>query len=181
MEPLFESERYYMRRINEDDVDDFFELDSDPEVHRFLGNEPIQTRDESAQVIQDVLEQYRKFGMGRSAIIDKQTGDFIGWTGIKWETLPINNKTGYHDIGYRIKRKHWGKGIGTETAIASLKYGFETLELPMICGAAVNDHTVSNHILKKIGLDFIEQFYYHGDELCNWYEISRENWTQKQN
>jgi ribosomal-protein-alanine N-acetyltransferase len=40
---LFESDRFYMRRINRDDVRDFYELDSDPEVHRFLGNEPVQS------------------------------------------------------------------------------------------------------------------------------------------
>jgi ribosomal-protein-alanine N-acetyltransferase len=176
---LFESDRFYMRRINRDDVQDFYELDADPEVHRFLGNEPVQSIEQSQKMIEDVLEQYEKYGIGRSAIIDKLTGAFIGWTGIKWETQPINDKNGYHDIGYRLKRKYWGNGIATETALASLTYGFEELKLEKICGAAVDAHLVSNHILKKIGLQFVEQFYFHGNELCNWYVLNKKDWDNK--
>lgn len=176
MSPLFESERFYMRCITLDDVQDFYEIDSDPEVHKFLGNEPVDSVEKSEVMVKDVLKQYEVFGIGRSAIIDKSNGDFIGWTGIKWETDPINDKKGYHDLGYRLKRKHWGKGIATETALASLEYGFNDLKLDVINGAAVNDHVVSNHILKKVGLKFVEQFYYHGDELCNWYELKKSDW-----
>ncbi|UKN00665.1 GNAT family N-acetyltransferase [Paracrocinitomix mangrovi] len=173
----FESERFIMRRITEDDVQDFFELDSDPEVHKYLGNEPVSSLHQSAKMINDVLAQYEKFGIGRSAIIDRETNDFIGWGGIKYETLPFNKMNGYHDIGYRLKQKYWGNGIATEVSIAALKYGFEELKLERICGGAEVGNIASNKILEKIGLTFINQFYID-DLLHNWFEIGAEEWEK---
>jgi ribosomal-protein-alanine N-acetyltransferase len=175
MNVLFESDRFLMRRIELTDLHDFFALDSDPDVHRYLGNEPIVKIEQSEKMIQDVLKQYEDFGIGRSAIIDKNSAEFLGWGGIKYETLPINNQKGYYDIGYRLKKEYWGNGIATEVSIASLKYGFEELHLKTIFGAAAIDNIASNKILQKIGLRFVEQFHFH-KSLNNWYRIDKEHY-----
>ena len=66
------------------------------------------------------MEQKAKNGMARLAIIEKETQEFIGWTGIKFEeNLRFEN---YYDLGYRLKKKFWGKGIASETAKLSLKH-----------------------------------------------------------
>ncbi|HFC00177.1 MAG TPA: N-acetyltransferase [Phaeodactylibacter sp.] len=75
-------------------------------------------------------------------------------------------------MGYRLKRNYWGKGIATETAIASLKYGFEEMNLDAIGGAADIKHTASNKILRKVGLKFIEVFEYDGVP-HNWYNLKK--------
>lgn len=51
-----------------------------------------------------------------------------------------------------------GKGIATETAIESLKYGLNTMELKEIGGAAAIDHIALNTILQKVGLRLVELF-----------------------
>jgi ribosomal-protein-alanine N-acetyltransferase len=113
--------------------------------------------------------------MGRWAIIDKKTEDFIGWTGLKYEKA-LRKEFNYYDLGYRLRKKYWGHGIATETAIASLKYGFEKLNLKAIGAAAEVNHIASNKILKKIGLKFIETFDYYG-VTHNWYTLSKTDWV----
>ena len=169
-----ETDRLILREILEDDFKAFFELDSDPEVHRYLGNNPVQSIEQSIEMIKLVRQQYEKNGIGRWAIIDKKTKDFIGWTGLKYEQN-LRKDINYYDLGYRLKRKYWGQGIATETAIESLKYGFTKLDLKEICAAAHVDHIASNNILQKVGLKFIETFEYEGDT-CNWYKIEKTNW-----
>jgi len=108
-----ETKRLLLRDIEEQDVTGIFDLDSDPDVHEYLGKKPIKTMQEAEEVIEYIKGQYIKNGIGRWAIIDKKTNDFIGWSGLKYEEHVRNYN--YYDIGYRLRKKYWGKGIATET------------------------------------------------------------------
>jgi len=171
-----ETERFILRDIEFTDIKGIYELDSDPEVHKYLGNKPIKTLEEAENSIQYIRKQYEENGLGRWAIIDKQTNDFVGWTGLKYEQN-LRPNLPYYDLGYRLKRNYWGKGIATETAIASLKYGFTKLALTQICAAADVDNVASNRILTKVGLSFVETFLY--EEIpVNWYKITNTEWLK---
>ncbi len=169
-----ETDRLIIRDIEEYDAEGFFELDSDPDVHEYIGKKLIKTIQEAKQVIDFIRNQYIENGIGRWAIIDKKTNDFIGWTGLKYEQ-GLRENFSYYDLGYRLRKKYWGNGIATETAIESLKYGFEKLDLKEIGAAADVNHLVSNKILTKIGLKFIETFDFEG-VLHNWYNLSKSDW-----
>ena len=174
-----ETDRLILRDIETTDAQGIFDLDSDPEVHEFLGKNPIKTMDEAHAVIQYIRNQYQKNGIGRWAIIDKQTNDFIGWSGLKYEDL-VRKEFHYYDLGYRLRQKYWGQGIATETAVASLKYGFERLNLKEIGAGADIHHIASNKVLKKVGLKFKETFIYDGDT-CNYYSLTKAQWKSLNN
>ncbi len=178
MKVHIETEQLIIRDIEEYDAQGIFELDSDPEVHEFLGKNTIKTIEEAKQIIALIRKQYVKHGIGRWAVVDKKTNDFIGWTGLKYEQA-LRKEFSYYDLGYRLRKKYWGKGIATETAIASLKYGFEKLDLKEIGAAANVNHIVSNKILRKVGLKFIDTFDYEGMP-HHWYNIKKSEWIKIQ-
>ena len=86
MKIFAETKRLILREILLTDIDGMFELDSDPEVHRYLGNKPVSDKDQIIKVINFIRQQYLDNGIGRWAIIDKKTNNFIGWTGLKFVT-----------------------------------------------------------------------------------------------
>ena len=86
----------------------------------------------------------------------------IGWAGLKFVTTEINKHKNYYDLGYRLIKKYWGQGIGTEAALASLKYAFEKLKVDEVYAMADCENTGSNNILKKLGMNCIETFDYEG-------------------
>lgn len=176
MKVHIETERLIIRDLEKYDSNGIFELDSDPDVHAYLGKKPMKTIEEADQVIDFIRNQYIDNGIGRWAIIDKKTEDFIGWTGLKYEQ-GLRKDFSYYDLGYRLRKKYWGKGIATETAIESLKYGFEKLDLKEIGAAADINHLASNKILKKIGLKLIDEFDYEGVP-HNWYNIKKSEWIK---
>ncbi|GAB5465248.1 MAG: GNAT family N-acetyltransferase [Candidatus Kapaibacteriales bacterium] len=178
MKIFAETERLILREILPSDIDGMFELDSDPEVHKYLGNKPITKKEEVVAIIDSVRQQYVDNGIGRFAIVDKKTNVFLGWTGLKLETKCTNNHQNYFDLGYRLIRKYWGKGIATESAIASLDYAFNELNLGKVYAAASIENVGSNKILQKIGLNFIETFYYE-DIKCNWYKLDKNEYVIK--
>ncbi|MDP3313781.1 GNAT family N-acetyltransferase [Lutibacter sp.] len=178
MKIFAETERLILREILPTDIDGLFELDSDPEVHRYLGNKPVSSKDEIVKVINFIRQQYIDNGIGRWAIIDKQTNEFIGWTGLKFEKNETNNHKNYYDLGYRLIKKYWGKGIATEAAFASLEYAFDKLNTDYVYAMADCENEGSNKILKKVGLKFIKTFDLDGIK-HNWYKIDRKEFENK--
>jgi [ribosomal protein S5]-alanine N-acetyltransferase len=166
-----ETNRFYLREITEQDLAGMFALDADPEVHRYLGNKPVTSMQETEVIIQNVRKQYQDNGIGRWAIIDKNTGVFIGWSGLKLEKN-LRKGVEYYDLGYRLRREYWGQGIASESARLALDYGFNTLNLSEIFAAAQVANIASNKILQKVGLTFIETFDYEG-VATNWYGVQR--------
>ena len=175
---FIETERIVLREILPSDIDGMFELDSDPEVHKYLGNNPVTDRIEVINIINSVRQQYIDYGVGRWAVVDKKTGEFIGWAGLKYVTELTNNHCNYFDLGYRLRKKFWGNGIATESAIESLEYAFKKLKLEEIYAAANCANVESNKILQKIGLNLIETFFYK-DIKCNWYKLDKDEYEKK--
>ncbi|MEM6398125.1 MAG: GNAT family N-acetyltransferase [Bacteroidota bacterium] len=177
MDTFLETDRLILRGIQENDVQGMYELDSDPEVHRYLGNRPISSMEEAESIVKYIRDQYEKDGIGRFAVIDKSTEEFIGWAGLKYERT-VRTDMDYYDLGYRLKRKFWGRGIATEAALESLKYGFQILKLQQIYAGAQVDNLGSNKVLQKVGLIFIETFKFdHAPH--NWYGLSLNQWEER--
>ena len=171
-----ETDRLLMRDLMDEDAQGMFEMDSDPEVHTYLGRKPIATLEEAKNAIDYIKSQYIENGIGRWAVVEKESGEFIGWSGFKLITDVVNERTGYYDLGYRFMKKHWGKGYASETAMASLNHGFTELHFKEIAGIADVDHTASNAILKKVGLIKRNEFMYD-ETLHNFYSLTKEEFN----
>lgn len=176
MKVHIETDRLIMRNLKDEDAQGMFAMDSDPEVHAFLGNKPIATLKDAENAINFIRGQYSAYGIGRWAVVEKESGEFIGWNGFKFMTDIVNNRTAYYDLGYRFMKKHWGKGYASEAAIATLNHGFIELGLKEIVGIADVAHTASNVILKKVGLIKRNEFQYDGT-LHNFYSLTREEFN----
>lgn len=159
-----------------DDVG-MFALDSDREVHRFLGNNPVTDIAQSREIIALIRQQYLDNGIGRWAVILKETGEFLGWSGLKLERN-INGHEQFYDLGYRFIKKHWGKGYGYESAQAFIDFGFNEMKLEKICAMFEHGNTASKRIMEKCGMHFVNDFLYqdkHEKAMCSWYEIANPN------
>jgi len=155
MKISIETERLLLRPLLAEDADGMFALDSDPEVHRFLGNQPIQSKEEAFSVIAFVQEQYESLGIGRWAVLEKSSGEFLGWSGLKKITEPFLGMPFYYDLGYRFRTQYWGKGFATEAAKAWVNEGFHTLQLQELFASTHLENHASASVLMKCG--FTEQ------------------------
>jgi [ribosomal protein S5]-alanine N-acetyltransferase len=175
---MIETERLILREMLPTDDEALFEMDSNPEVHKYLGQNPVTDIEQVRSYIAAIRKQYVDHGIGRWTAVEKSSGNIVGWAGLKFITEVENNRTRFHDIGYRLNQKYWGKGYATESAKAALRYGFEMLQLAEIIGSANVNNTQSRRALEKCGLTFVEQFYWK-DIHCDWLRITREEWLTK--
>src|ERR1700744_5395147 len=138
-----ETSRLVLKQFCEADAPYLFELNSDPDVTRYVGEGAFNSIDDVHTLIKN-YGQYAKYKMGRLNMFDKKTGEFIGWCGLK-----LLEDSDQVDIGYRLLKRHWGKGYATEASIACLDYGFNTLNLQKIIGTAMKENTASTNVFKK--------------------------------
>lgn len=172
-----ETERLILRPVLDTDLEGMFELDSDPEVHKYLGNRPIKTKEEAQKAIDYIKKQYKERGIGRWAVLDKTTKEFMGWSGLKLNTKEESyhpHYSNFYDVGYRFIKRFWGKGYATESGKAAVHYGFNTMKLRSINAITEMGNTASHKALLKIGLDYIEDYEFEIENQkfdLRWYHI----------
>lgn len=173
MKMRIETPRLLLRPIIEADAAAMFEMDSNPKVLTYIPIVPQTDIRQSQRIVQHVQKQYQEHGIGRVAVVLKETNEFVGWSGFKWITEHINGRTEFHELGYRFLERHWGKGYATESAKACLEYAFNVLEFPVIYAYAAAEHFDSQKVLTKVGFKFIETFD-DGSGPCHWYKCESE-------
>ena len=172
MKVFAETENLILREIVVEDTGDMFRLDSDPLVHEYLGKNPISCMGKARYYIDHIRMQYEKYGIGRWAAIEKSSGDWIGWTGLKMNTeWSPNGHSNFYDVGYRFMPQYWGKGYATESSIAARDYFFEHFPNQKLCGIAELGNGASCRVLEKIGLERKDDFFYEPENLMlAWFE-----------
>ena len=174
MKTSIETERLILRELLPSDDLGMFELDSNPEVHKYLGNKPVKSIEESRVYIENIRQQYQTNGIGRWAVILKETNEFIGWSGLKLYTDSINNYQNFYEIGYRFIQKHWGKGYASESALAFMNFGFNEMKIDTIYAYADSGNFNSRKVLEKLGMQAVNSFEHDGEEEI-WYEMKNPN------
>ncbi|MCX8534384.1 GNAT family N-acetyltransferase [Chryseobacterium luquanense] len=174
MNIYLETKRLILRKFEEADYERLFLLDSDPEVMKYIGMPVLSKVEESKKVVKMIMQQYKDNGLGRLAVIEKESGLLIGWSGIKLNTSEVNGYHNFYELGYRFLPETWGKGYATESGKASLNYGFNDLKAEIVYAYAHSGNLASNHILTKLGFEKTGEFT-EPDGICFWYELKKEN------
>jgi ribosomal-protein-alanine N-acetyltransferase len=145
---ILETERLWLREITPDDAECFYLLNSDPEVMKYTGDSPFKDVDEARRFLSQ-YDQYRKYGVGRWAVLKKESNEVLGWCGLKYSA-----DLDEYDVGYRFFRSQWNKGYATESAKACIDLGFNHKNLSVIVGRAMKVNLASIRVLAKIGLSY---------------------------
>ncbi len=170
-----ETERLILREFREEDASGLLRLNSNPEVIKYLHMEPYKNIEDGIKDVKWVTDQYPKNKIGRWIMLEKSTGEFMGWTGLKLEDMEMNGQQNFYDVGYRMLPEFWGKGYATESVLASLKYGFEEMNLEKINAAAHCENLASRRVLKKSGFKELNSFDIF-DFQAYWFELTREEY-----
>jgi RimJ/RimL family protein N-acetyltransferase len=151
MQVYLDTERLTLRRFTGADADNLADLDRDPAVMRFLnGGVPTPREVIAREVLPRFLHSYaRHDGYGVWAVIEKATGDFLGWFGFQPRA---DGDPGEIELGYRLRRSAWGKGYATEGARALIQKGFGELGAQRVVATTYQDNLASRRVMEKTGL-----------------------------
>jgi RimJ/RimL family protein N-acetyltransferase len=152
------TERLVLRRLTAGDLDNLVELDSDPEVMRFInGGRPTSRNEIENEVLPAFLRYYeRSAGYGFWAAVEKSTEQFVGWFHLR----PVEG--GHPDeleLGYRLRRSAWGRGYATEGSRALIEKGFAELGAQRVVAFTMVVHVASRRVMERAGLRFVRTFH----------------------
>lgn len=169
-----ETSRLLLRPFETNDATALFDMDKNVNVHQYLWQKPIETIEEVYTYIEMVQKQYEDRGIGRFSTIIKETGELIGWTGLKFVNDHVENgNTNFYDYGYRLNEKFWNNGYATEATKAWLDYGFNTINIDKINAYTHAQNGASNHVLSKCGMQFMEDYPDANGITWKWWQVVR--------
>ena len=176
MNLTLETERLILRPLEISDAEAMFAMDNNPNVHKYLWQQPTQELNETIKIIKMVQKQYEENKIGRFATIIKETSEFIGWTGIKFVNNHVENgNTNFYDYGYRLNEKFWNKGFATEASIAWLEHGFNQMKIQEMNAYTHAKNGASNHVLQKVGFNFMEDYPDENGVTWKWWQLLNNN------
>ena len=179
---LLRTERITLAPLADEHLTWEFELDADPQVMRFLRGR-ASTRDEvEADHKRRMAAAQRVDGLGFwVGFVDDA---FVGW----WILQPAHgpdqpDDPAVADLGFRLLRGYWHKGLASEGSRALVRYGFEDIGLERIIAQTLTVNVRSRASLERIGLSYVRTFPTSStapvaglDAGEVEYEITREQW-----
>lgn len=174
------TDRLVLRRWKTEDVQPYAALCSDPEVMRWIGDGRTSTFDESQQAIERFERFWVQNGFGLFAIEKRLSAEFIGFVGLSIPTF-LPELLPAVEIGWRLARHAWGKGLATEGARAALAFGFARPELERIVSIHRLGNVASGRIMEKLGMQRERETVHPANQRrVRVYEISRADWVRAQ-
>lgn len=146
---IIETERLGLRKWKHEDIEPFAIMNSDKEVMKYFPK--TLSRDETLGYVHIIYSHFEKYGFGLFAVEEKATHKFIGFTGFSIPTFHAYF-TPCVEIGWRLSKEVWKRGLATEAAKACLNYGFEALNFNKIVSFTSVLNTDSEKVMQRIGM-----------------------------
>ena len=167
-QPLFTTERLFVRHFYPSDLNDFAALCADEKVMRHMGDGTLLPRAEVARWIDICQEKYARRGYGTFAVFAKENGCFIGYCGVV--RAPDRD---FDELVYAYHVASWGQGYATEAGRAMLRYVFAHSALDRIYATIAAANSASIHVVQKLGMRFEKQVIDEDGMVVDYYVVER--------
>lgn len=158
---LLETERLRLRRLVPADVDRLVELDSDPDVMRYITYGVPTSRERYER---EILPRWFAVHaanplLGYWAAEMRADGDFVGCFHLRPDRFDADEQ----ELGYRLRRAGWGRGLATEGSLAVIAHGFGRVGTQKISARTLAGNAASRRVMLKCGMQFEREFVYPED------------------
>lgn len=160
MQIIIQTPRLLIREFLPEEEDIYLGHFDDAEVCLYL---PKRTRAERSNIFRAAVEQYSDDrSTGTWGIYNSDNGMFIGSCLLR----QFDNEPGKIELGYSLNKPFWGKGIGTEMAVAMVTHGFLHENIHEIVAVTDLDNIASQRVLEKAGFRQADNMIRNGEELA---------------
>lgn len=152
MIPVLTTERLVLRPFSPDDLLALTPLHAEESFWWY----PLRrgmSEEETKEFLLRVLERYDSDGLGLEALVDRASGEMIGWAGLAVphflpEILPAV------EVGWRLKGSYRGRGLATEAGSAALRWGFTEGGLQRIVSIYEPENAASGRVMERLGFTY---------------------------
>lgn len=148
IEDKIETERMTFRKLTSLDASGLLEFFDDDQAMRYMPSK----RDAQGVLewLSLVEESYRERGYGPWALLQKLSGQFLGYCGLYLQK-DVDGRDEV-ELLYGILRRHWHKGYASEAAQAALRYAKNGLKMGRCISLIAPENIVSIKVAGKVGM-----------------------------
>ena len=154
---IFETKRLLLREFQASDRENLGEILSDPEVMKF-SSMGVLRNDQLEQNLLLTIAKYQETGAGFWAVIDKESKELIGRIGLPY--LELDGEK-FYEVAFRVRKKSWGKGFGTEAALGCAAFAFEQLNQNFVRSIIHPENGAAIRVAERIGMAFEKEGIFH--------------------
>ena len=145
--PTINTSRLSLRWIRAEDVDDFYDVYSNPEVMRYWSTPPLPNKDAASKLIHEIHQGIERDDMLKWGIALRSSDKLIGSVTL----FHVDFTHRRAEIGYAQGRAYWGQGYMQEALTAVLNHAFEILNLHRIEADVDPRNAASVRTLERLG------------------------------
>ncbi|WP_232661176.1 GNAT family N-acetyltransferase [Pseudonocardia sp. TRM90224] len=188
-QPTLHTERLLLVPLAEQHIELEVELDSDPEVMRFLTGRASTRAEVLASHARRMALGRQVDGLGFWMAFEAPKGDPAGDEFVGLMMLPPAHGPDQpddptvSDLGYRLLRRHWRKGLAGEASRALLRHAFDTVGQSRVIAQTMAVNTASRALMTSVGMRHVRTYYPQWDDPLPGseqgeveYEITRAMW-----
>lgn len=172
-----ETDRLVLRRTVKSDIDEFFFIQLNPNIRRYLGTNRLgDDLEKNRKYFNE--EKYNELNYYRWTIVRKEDNKILGCIYLNIH----DEKARTAGIDYWIREDAWGNGYTTEASRKILNFAFDTLNINRIESCGGKDNPGTYKVMEKIGLKYEGErkegifYYYGGLENLVLYGITKEEY-----
>lgn len=168
------TDRLVLRDFEVADVPALAGILGDPHVMRYSVR-GVLSEQATGEFVRNCMHAYSADGFGPQAVIEVETNRLMGFCGLNTEQVDQVMEV---EIGYRLAPSYWGRGLASEAALATLRHGFETLQLASVIAIVQPENIASVRVLHKAGFrDYIHSQYHRLGVRV--YRLTLEQWRSR--
>ncbi|MGI6665548.1 MAG: GNAT family N-acetyltransferase [Christensenellaceae bacterium] len=170
---ILETERLYLREMDDGDYDALARILQDEEV--MYAYEHAFSEAETRNWLENQKKRYKEYGFGLWAVVLKETGEMIGQCGLSMQEY---NDAQVLEIGYLFQKAFWHKGYAAEAAIACKHYAFEKLGAAEVYSIIRDTNIASQNVAKRNGMTIKDMFvkHYYGMDMPHYlFSVHKED------
>ena len=152
--------RLVLRPVNLVDAEALAGIYADEDVVRYLT--PLDATGTAKQVAAFVAE-WQERGYGILAVLDRETGEFLGRSGLHY--WPQFDEV---ETGWVLRRDVWGNGYATEAGAASLRWAFDDLGLDLVTAIVATENAASAAVARRLGMQRLRDDVVHDRAVTVW-------------
>jgi RimJ/RimL family protein N-acetyltransferase len=148
------TKRLLLRPWRPTDRAPFAAMNADPDVMRYIRDGATMTRAQSDELVDAIEAHWEQHGFGLWCAAPRDDpGTCIGFVGLAIPSfLPAVLPA--VEVGWRLARSAWGRGLATEGARASLAHAFGPLALESVISVIDPDNERSVRVAEKLGMRY---------------------------
>lgn len=165
-----ETERLLLRMQTPEDAGALLRILGDAEFRTYLPIREPPTLEQVEAGHARILAHWEERGYGHWILSPKTSREALGYCGLRFLA-----ETGEVEIYYGIDRPYWGRGLVTEAAKATLRFGFEHARLERVIALAHPENKGTQRVMQKAGLRYERRGVYFEME-CAVYALDRADY-----